>query len=122
MRGCHCWNGVQVFPSAGNGNVVVEFCDVQGGHPGAGNLSLDPLFVDGPARDLRTGPGSPANDAADVEHIPLDHLDVDGDGVTNEPLPLDHADGRRRVDDPLVPDALGQAPAPDMRAYEFLPD
>ena len=44
-----------------------------------GNLSVDPLFVNGPGRDLSPVPGSPVNDVGSNALIPLDISDVDED-------------------------------------------
>src|SRR5690606_22079334 len=45
--------------------------------------------------DLRLRAGSPALDAGLTEFLPPDVWDLDGDGDTEEPLPLDAAGGRR---------------------------
>ena len=89
------------------GEPVVSFSLVEGGYPGAGNLSGDPMFVDAAGGDLRLAAGSPCVDAASRSHLPADSLDVDGDGDTDEALPLD-AKGRVRDADA----------GPDMGAYE----
>jgi hypothetical protein len=123
------------------GELGVEYCDVEGGAAGvsvaggwtlnwgAGNLDLDPLFVDpdGPDNDpltfddndYRLGAGSPCVDAGNNTAVPPDWADVDGDGDTGEPIPLDLDYLPRFVDDPAVPDTgLGTAPIVDMGAYE----
>ncbi len=82
---------------------------------GVGNHGLDPLFVNGG----RLGPGSPCVDAADNTVVPLDDFDLDGDGITDELLPLDLDGQPRFVDDPNVPDTgVGPPPVVDMGAYE----
>jgi len=72
-----------------------------------GNLTSDPLFVDadGPDNlpgtlddDFRLLAGSPAIDAGDNTALPPDTFDLDRDGNTSEPLPLDY-DGRVRLYD-----------------------
>ena len=74
-------------------------------------LFADPAGPDGtvgtPDDDLRLLPGSPALDAGSAALLPPDTADLDGDGDTAEPLPLDLAGGPR---------VLG--PTPDLGPYE----
>jgi hypothetical protein len=52
--------------------------------------------------------------------VPSDFTDLDGDGDTGEPLPLDLDYNPRFVDDPGMPDdGNGDPPIVDMGAYEF---
>lgn len=96
---------------------------------GAGNLSLDPLFVDADGPDnnpLTFGDNeyalsalSPCVDAGDNGALIADLLDVDGDGDTNELVPLDLRHLPRRVDVISVPDTgAGIAPIVDIGALE----
>jgi len=73
---------------------------VDGGHTTGTNIyTFDPIFTDpdGPDDDLSTwedndfslAPGSPAIDLGDVSWLGADVADLDGDGDTAEPLPLD---------------------------------
>jgi len=96
----------QVFPT-------IENCDVQGwtgALGGAANFALDPLFVDPDGcdnvpntadDDFRLGTASPCREAGDNYSLPTDVLDQDGDGNTNEVLPLD-LDGQPRLSGVLV--------------------
>lgn len=52
------WNQPEPFPATAQ----VTDCDVQGGAPGAGNFSADPLFADLANLDLHLLPGSPCID------------------------------------------------------------
>jgi len=93
---------------------TINSSDVDGGWggPGSGNIDADPQFADG---DKRLSVGSPCIDTADLALVPADFADLDGDGNTVEPLPLD-LDGN-----PRVQDGDGDLAAPDMGAYEFTP-
>ena len=93
----------------------------------AGNISVPPLFLHLPGADLNFGdlrlrPTSPCIDAADNTAVPPDLLDLDGDGDTTEPLPIDLAGYARFIDDSYVIDTgiPGEPPRPvvDMGAYE----
>lgn len=107
--------GPQVF-----GRAAAVRCDVEGGgFTAAGNFAAPPLFVDAAARDLRLAPGSPCIDAGWESAIAPDLLDLDGDGVLQEPVPFDAAGWRRLRDDPRAPDTgLGGPPVVDLGAYE----
>ena len=101
-------------------SLVVIYCDVQGGYSGEGNIDVDPLFVDPDADELRLSPGSPCIDAADNTAVPADAADLDGNGDTEEPCPLDLDGSPRFHDDEGVDDTgLGTPPIVDMGAYEF---
>jgi predicted outer membrane repeat protein len=120
--------------------LFVAWSDVKGGlaavsHPvgqitwGAGNIDLDPAFVDpdGPDNDPQTfgdndyrlSLASPCIDAGDNGSIPADANDIDGDGDVLEPTPLDLDLAPRRADVASVPDTgSGIAPIVDMGAHE----
>jgi hypothetical protein len=92
---------------------------VQGGFAGAGNISVNPLFVNATGADLTAGtgdddlrlqPGSPAIDAANATFVIGEYpLDLDGNP--------------RAVDDPATANTgiAVLALAVDMGAYEFQP-
>lgn len=94
----------------------------------AGNLDVDPLFVDadGPDgnpltladNDWRLGAGSPGLDAGDNAEVSMDLLDLDGDANLLEPLPFDLDGGPRFVDDPAPDSGSGTTPLVDLGAYE----
>jgi predicted outer membrane repeat protein len=84
----------------------VEYCDVQGGDTGVGNIDVDPMFVDAQAGDLRLSPGSPCIDAGNSWQIP-DWMEFDLDG------------NPRLHDDPGTDDTGDGYPCVDMGAYEY---
>jgi hypothetical protein len=78
----------------------------------------NPLFVR--QDSLRIQPGSPCIDAASNAEVPADTADLDADGDTQEPLPLDADWLPRFLDDAGTPDTgQGTPPIVDMGAYEF---
>ena len=97
---------------------VVTYSDIQGGcdtvpgnQCGAGNIAVNPLFVDAPGGDLRLQLTSPAIDAGDNDAPGLA-------GITT-----DLGDHPRRVDVPSVTNTgNGDPPIVDMGAYETPPD
>lgn len=62
---------------------------VQGGFPGVAVIDEPPAFFNAAAGDFRLLPGSPAIDAGANAGVPLDALDLDGDGNHVELLPID---------------------------------
>ena len=111
----------------------MNWSDVEGGWFGTGNINVDPLFVDPEGPDdivgteddnVRLTAFSPCIDAADNTAVPTDAADLDGDGNTTEPCPLDLADQPRFDDNPAKDDiGVGPPPVVDMGAYEWqLPD
>jgi hypothetical protein len=103
------------------GNTPNDITDYEGSSTASHSLigdrgDPDPQFVDAAAGDLRLQPGSPAIDAGSNYLLPADALDLDGDGNTTEPLPVDLVGQARVVDG----DGDGTATV-DMGAYEFCP-
>lgn len=118
------------FANDGTGaSLTIEYSCVQGGAAGVGNISEDPLWVDpaGPDGmvgtaddDYRLGSQSPGIDAGANDYVPLDDFDLDGDGDTSEPIPMDANGEPRFVDDPATEDTgQGLPPIVDMGAFEF---
>ncbi len=112
--------------------MTIEYSCVQGwtgSLGGVGNHGLNPLFQDLDGLDglpgtldddVRLAPGSPCIDAADNTRVPPDAHDLDSDGDTSEPTPLDLNANARFVDDFFTPDSgLGSPPVVDVGAYEF---
>lgn len=108
LSNCILWGNSPAQISA-SGSPTVMFCNIEGGWPGSGNIDADPLFVAPAIDNLRLLVGSPCIDAGDDRLLPLDSADLDGDGNTSEPLPLD-LDGALRISDGFV----------DMGAFEFV--
>lgn len=101
-----------------HGSNTVSYSDVQGGYAGAGNIDLDPKFIDPDGADdvlgtvddnLRLSAGAPCIDAGSNAAVPAG-LDTDIGGRS------------RFSDDPFTDDTgEGTAPIVDMGAYENLP-
>lgn len=99
-------NTATTDPSIGGfGTSLVDHSDVGGGAPGLNNIDADPLFVTDTDRRLRSG--SPCLDAGSNGSLPPDATDLNGNGNTSEPVPLDLV-GSPRVQNTIV----------DMGAFE----
>ncbi len=114
LRNCLVWGNTPVMGSGlagvlgGGGEITADSCDVQfwnGTRPGTGTFASDPLFINSAGADGAQGttdddvhpkPASPCVDAGNDALLPTDDSDLDGDGNSAEPLPLD-LDGRSRV-------------------------
>ncbi|MCH8150071.1 MAG: hypothetical protein IH987_19170, partial [Planctomycetes bacterium] len=142
LNNCVLWGNTSLLGTTESAQIawfganppLVAYSCIQGLEVYGGNHNIDrnPLFVDadGPDDvpgteddDLRLSPGSPCIDAGDNDAVPPDSLDLDDDGDTEEPVPLDLDGGPRFLDDPNTSDTgnfgeLGP-PVVDMGAYEF---
>ncbi|MDM8005431.1 MAG: hypothetical protein QUV05_04670 [Phycisphaerae bacterium] len=121
------------------GTATVRYNDIQGLVAGGqfdsgeniGNIGLDPLFLDSMGGDGIAGTwddnldiplASPCVDAGENAAMIADTLDLDGDGNTAEPVPIDWG-GHRRFVDATAPDTgAGVPPIIDMGAYEYQSD
>lgn len=119
ITNCILWNQGHEIASPGDSFITVASSDLRGGWFGVGSIDADPRFVDPNGADelpgtedddLRLGPDSPCIDAASTAALPRDLADLDTDGDTLEPLPLDRAGAERVV-----------GGAVDMGAYEVQP-
>jgi predicted outer membrane repeat protein len=100
-------------------SLIVRYSDIEGGWGGPGNIDADPLFVASPT-DYTLDTGSPCVDAGDNTSVWADVWDLDGDGDTSEPLPVDLNFLPRFRDIPTVPDTgLGTPPIIDIGAFEL---
>jgi hypothetical protein len=72
----------------------VQYSNVEGGWPGAGNIDADPLFVDAAAGNLRLAMASPCIDAGHSAHASGIGADLDG----NPRIVDGDGDGSARVD------------------------
>ncbi|MBI4578886.1 MAG: right-handed parallel beta-helix repeat-containing protein [Planctomycetes bacterium] len=108
-----------------SGTLTVEYSCVQnwtGSLGGIGTIGSDPLFVPGDAL-YHIRRDSPAIDAASNALAGPDRADLDGDGNTTEPTPLDLDGGPRFINVPEAPDVgVGPPPIADMGPYEYIED
>jgi hypothetical protein len=100
LTNCIVWGSGNspIFP----GGPTINYSDIQGGYPGAGNVDVNPLFANSPTSDLRLQAGSPCIDAGSNSAVPA--------GITT-----DAAGNPRIVDYPGVHDPGAIV---DMGAYE----
>lgn len=118
----------------------VDYCNLQGGQSGIStsfggalvygshNSSVYPGFVDPDGadddlstwedNDVRLGPTSAARDAGDNTALEMDLFDLDGDGNTTEPVPIDLGGVPRLVDSNQPDTGNGAAPIVDLGCYE----
>ena len=125
VMNCVLWGDIpDEIVDFGKSATTVSHSDVEGGWFGAGvnNIDADPLFADPGDGDLHLSAGSPCIDAADSTALPDDELDLDEDGDTDEPIPVDLDGNPRFVNDLDTQDtgvSEGGCPVVDVGAYEF---
>lgn len=105
----------------GSNGPEVENSIVDGGYEfGVGIVNADPGFNDVENGDYRLTAGSPAIDAGDTIHFPIDTTDMDNDGDVTEPLPFDMNYRSRFVNDPATTDSgSGGVRLADLGPFEF---
>ena len=102
VTNCILWgnsapNGPQIYTATGDGNPIITFCDVQGGHPGMGNIDADPLFIRNPHPGPDGNWGTADDDYGDL-HLPPGSLCVDtGDNAAVPPGITFDLDGNDRI-------------------------
>jgi hypothetical protein len=103
-------------PAELNGVFDTTYSCVEGGWAGVGNVATNPQFINARGVDgvpgtgddiLRLAAASPCIDAGNNGALPTDTFDIDGDGNTIEPLPLDLHRLARTMNEPFAPD-IGQ--------------
>lgn len=117
---------------AQSGAPLIDYSCVQGwggAMGGEGNMGSDPMLLNITGvdnvigtldDDLRLRRGSPCIDAGRNDLVPEDMFDIDANGISREPLPVDYAERERFQDDPDTPDTgVGPAPIVDIGAMEF---
>ncbi len=140
LDNCIVWGNTHAFGTGqkaqlnapGSGIFSVNYSCVKGWNGnlgGTGNFGDAPLFIDltGPDGisgtsddDLGLSPGSPCIDAGDNDALPADSQDLDGDGNTAEPLPIELAGFPRFFNDTQTLDTgNGNAPVTDVGSFEF---
>jgi len=143
ITNCILWNNTDENSDDANSSAEESYSCIQGGWPGTGNISTNPLLIEVPDDggdgwgddpdtpevdeganddygDLRLQTGSPCIDAADNLAVPQDTTDLDNDGNITEPVPYDLAMANRFLDDPDTTDTgNGTPPLMDMGAYEY---
>jgi hypothetical protein len=107
MSNCILWGNTnqdrvgEAAQIVAHGAIVVNSCTIEGwtgSLGGVGNDGFDPLFIDADGADdipgtldddCRLSAESPARNAGDNSLLPPDTVDLDEDGDTTEPIPLD---------------------------------
>ncbi len=94
--------------SGSGGTTEIRYSNAQGGWTGTGNIDANPLFQSFVGGNYELKSTSPCKNTGDSSALPADSGDLDWDGNTTEPIPLDLARFTRV--------GLGSV---DMGAYEF---
>ena len=98
------YNGGDEIWSNNTGLIDVQYCNVQGGYTGSGNINSDPLFVSPGAYsvegewyegDYTLQSTSPSLNVGANALRPVDDLDLDDDGNVTEYLPVDLVNNSR---------------------------
>jgi parallel beta-helix repeat protein len=80
LTNCILWgDGPEEMANMGDEDPMVNYCDIQGGYDGTGNIDADPLFADPGSGDYHLGPGSPCVDAGTNDAPSLPAYDFEGD-------------------------------------------
>jgi len=106
------------------GTTTMNYCDyydsIDGSVTDGGtNISDDPMLI---GETYHLGHWSSCIDAGNNNLVPADSQDLNNDGNTTQPTPLDLGGLARFYDDPCIDDTgLGTAPIVDIGAFEFQP-
>ena len=77
---CIVWGNTAEYDPQIGGSSTAEYCDVEGGFSGAGNIDADPVFVDEAGGDYHLSPDSPCINAGDPSFSAgAGQTDIDGD-------------------------------------------
>lgn len=107
----------------------VEYCNVQGGHAGDGNIDALPQWAGSLGGNYALNANSPCIDAGRTISLPSDFADLDVDADTAELIPLDFA-GNARVTNAAAADTgcsagfivdIGAYEAPGVASPPILP-
>jgi len=123
VTNCILWGDEpdEIYNSSSSPIVSYSDVDCEPVYPGTGNINTAPCFVDADANDFRLLYSSLCIDAGENNSVPADRADLDGDGNTVEPTPLDLGGLPRFVDDLCTGDTgNGAPPVVDMGAHEYL--
>ena len=81
LSNCIFWANTPNQITTDPGTALVQYCDVQGGFAGTGNINADPMFISPAAFDLKLQTISPCVDAGSNSALPSG-LTTDIDGAT----------------------------------------
>jgi len=78
VTNCILWDGANEILNKNNSAITITYCDVQGGWPGEGNISADPMFVAAGSGDYHLQAASPCINAGTNDAPSLPDTDKDG--------------------------------------------